>query len=71
MKASVAALTKLPGAKEVVPGWRLRTSLGEKSTPSTLIGFDASKAANVIKMRSDLGESARGLNQCEAALRVD
>lgn len=53
------AVAKLPGIKEVVPGWRLITSLGEKSTRSTLLGLDVTKAATVIRMRPDLGDAGQ------------
>ena len=51
------AVAQLPGVRQVVPGWRLATSLGEKSTPSTLLGLDATRAAGVMRMRSDLGDA--------------
>jgi len=53
------AVAKLPGVETVLPGWRLATSLGEKSTPSTLLGVDATRAAAVIRMRPDLGDAGK------------
>lgn len=51
------AIEQLPGVETALPGWRLATSLGEKSTPSTLLGVDATKAAGVIRMRPDIGDA--------------
>lgn len=49
-------VSALPGVKTVLPVWRTTTSLGERSIHATLLAMDADKAADVVKLRSDLGD---------------
>lgn len=50
-------VTSLPGVVTVLPVWRTTMSLGEKAIPSTLIALDAARAADVVRLRSDLGDA--------------
>lgn len=51
------AIAELPGVKTALPAWRTTLPLGEKSTATTILALDAAQAGDVVKLRSDLGDS--------------
>ncbi len=48
------AVAALPGVAFALPAWRTTTSLGEKSTRSTLLAMDLAQAGRVMRMRDGI-----------------
>ncbi|WP_239124326.1 ABC transporter permease [Rhizocola hellebori] len=63
------AIAEIAGIQTVLPAWRTSLALGERSTRTTVMAFDAQQAVDLVKLRPDLGDSGRLLNDM-AAKRV-